>query len=191
MTMTTDIVLSEAQKIGGAVMLIVADRTELARFTNGEIDDETALGIVKMVEENLSLNTEKRLAALVWLASFHGEVIDQWLVDINEEYSPEDVLLAIDLLYEVGIRTRKGGLNEESTNMDSRDSVVSLLDFLKTYTEYQSAPELHIHSVERLWVVIEELGGLDEVLNIDNVDTLEDKYNDTDDEPGEETDEES
>jgi len=180
MTMTTDIVLSEAQKLGGAVELIVANRNELAKFTAGKVDDATALGLVKMVAENPTLNTEKRIAAIAWLASFHGEPIDQWLFDIHEEYQSEDILVVIDFLYEIAVRTGKGSPDEESVNIESRESVVSLLDFLEVYNEYQQHEELEIHSVESLNSVAEKLGGLVVISNIDTRDTLEEALSNTD-----------
>ena len=178
--MSAIVVVPAAKELGGALVRIMGDRTELERFIVGDANDDLIFSITKVVIENPDLNTDQRIGALLWVASFHGEVIDQWLVDLYEEYASEDILLVMDFLYEIAIRTQKGGLNEETVNIDSRESVVSLLDFLKVYEDFQEAEELKITSVPQFASVVDKLGGLNAVMDIDTRDTLEGALYNTD-----------
>ena len=174
--MSAIIAVPAAKELGGALVRIMADRKEIARYAAGAIDEETELAVTKMVVDNPDLNTENRIGAMLWLASFHGEVIDLWLIELNREYKSEDVLLVIDFLYEIAVRTGKGSLDETS-NDDSRQSVSYLLEFLEIYAQLDDQPD--IHTTERLSDLVEKLGGLDVVLDIDTRDALEAKLFDT------------
>lgn len=177
MAVVTDIVLFTAQKLGGALVRIMGDRKELERFAASKLDDETALAITKTVIENPELNTDKRIGSLLWLASFHGEPIDKWLIELSQQYTLEDILLVIEFLYEIAVRNGKDSLDEES-NEGSRESVEYLLEFLEIYRQLDNQPD--ILTIEKFSDLVEKLGGLNEVLGIDTRDALEAKLYDTD-----------
>jgi len=66
---------------------------------------------------------------------------------------------------------------DETSNDDSRQSVSYLLEFLEIYAQLGDQPD--IHTTERLSDLVDKLGGLDAVLDIDTRDALEAKLFDT------------
>lgn len=153
-----------------ALARIMGDRTVETQFAAYVLDDATRFAVTRMVEENPDLNTEDRVGALLWLTTFHGEEIDRWHIELSQEYEMEDILLVIDFLFETAVRTKKGSMGEDS-NADSRESVSQLLEFLELYRRLEAQPS--VRSVESFADLVDKLGGLNEVLDIDTVQKLE------------------
>jgi hypothetical protein len=103
------------RRVGGDLELVISnlpayvdERFPLDRFK------QIALG--RMVEARPSLNNEKDIAKIVDLLTFHGIDRDQ-MNDLNvllDNHGTDDVWVAINYLYEIGLRDRGVASEEES-----------------------------------------------------------------------------
>lgn len=103
------------RRVGGDLELVISnlpayvdERFPLDRFK------QIALG--RMIEARPSLNNEKDIAKIVDLLTFHGIDRDQ-MNDLNvllDNHGTDDVWVAINYLYEIGLRDRGIASEEES-----------------------------------------------------------------------------
>ena len=66
------------------------------------------IGIAELVREHPELNTEPRISTVVWAFSFHGIGMAQRkeFAELYNDYTPEEIGVALDYLYEAGMRSR-------------------------------------------------------------------------------------
>lgn len=103
------------RRVGGDLELVISnlpayvdERFPLDRFK------QIALG--RMIEARPSLNNEKDIAKIVDLLTFHGIDRDQ-MNDLNvllDNHGTDDVWVAVNYLYEIGLRDRGIASEEES-----------------------------------------------------------------------------
>lgn len=96
-----------AQKMGGAIVQVLGWEQHLV------LPASVQYAIGRAIVDNPRLNTEPRVDMIADMASHHGENVDRQLAELFGEYPVETVYAAIDFLYEVARRDRKGGERDE------------------------------------------------------------------------------
>ena len=156
---STELVLSpSAHKAGGAVAVILKDAKEIARYAAKDVTSKDRRAIGDLVAAYPELNSTKAVGGLLWLLSFHGERIGLWTEEQISEYSLEELLLVLELMYDTGVRTGEGSFFAVD-NEDSRDYVPLLLELRRNYQEARSVLDVDIETVEQLDWLVEALGG--------------------------------
>lgn len=156
---STALVLSpSAQKAGGAVAVILQNTTEIARYAAKGVTRKDRRAIGDLVAARPELNNTKAVGGLLWLLSFHGEQIGHWVEEQISEYSLEELLLALELLYDTGVRTGEGSFFA-GDNEGSRDYVPLLLELRRNYQEVRTSMDVDIETVDQLDWLVDALGG--------------------------------
>jgi len=175
-TTSTAIVLSpKAREVGGELARIFSDSTELARYTAGPLNRKDARAIGNAIVDYPELNTEHAIAMLAWWASFHGEPIGKWMDDLLSQYPVYDIDLALNYLYEEGIRARADSTLPDEDGFDAtREFVPQLLGLLENYKTVKELKRESEISLDQLVTLLGMLGGLKAIAEFfDNPERLE------------------
>lgn len=157
---TTQLVLSpKARRAGGALARIMSDTKEAERYAFGEVQGIQARAIGDLVVAYPQLNTDQAVGGLLWLTTFHAELIDAWMYSLMEDHSIEHVTLSIEYLYEVGKRSNAdSNLRNEAADLEvTREYVPLLLDLLEAHADLEE--EERIRTVDQLSSLVSVLGG--------------------------------
>jgi hypothetical protein len=117
---------------------------------------ESQAALVELVKRYPDLNTENRVDLVVDLMVFHGETLNQTLREFVGTYSAELVYLAIDTLYEAGVR----GCAPQGT-AQLVDSLEQLEEVLEILDEMSPQPESPAHAL----ALIEEAHALEHIFH--------------------------
>lgn len=149
--------------IGGALVRVTS---EIDAYTDDKFplrrDGQLALG--RLIEERPSLNTEPRVAMLVDVLSWHGVKDIEALGELIDEHGIDPVCVALDYLYEVGIRDHAEALEADDAYADTgsdqqHNSMEIVRSIVELITELESN-RLVIPSAEVLFEIIYQRGGL-------------------------------
>lgn len=143
-------------RVGGALEKVVSD-IEAYTDEHYPLTRNGQMALARMVEYRPELNSEARVALLVDALSYHGVNQRKEFTALVDRYDIEIVYLALDYLYEVGLRDRgtKASVSREKYNsMKYVRNVVELITRLRAMNAYVS-------DTESLNDIVYQLGGLD------------------------------
>lgn len=162
-----------AYEAGGALVRILSDPQEVARYANAALSDEQSYEIGDLVAEYGKLNTDGNVGSLIWLVSYHGVNVED-VEQLLEEYQPAYVYLAFEFLVEAGERTTAGTMyvGENEATFETVKSLVALLDI---YHDSNYSNEREVRSPEQLSDLVTRLGGLPSIDEFHTIELLEDE----------------
>lgn len=131
---------------GGAIVEVLGWEQHLVLSPQ----QQYAIGV--LVALNPLLNTEARIDMLADMAGFHGEQLDREVIDLIAEYGAETVYIAIDYLYEVARRDRRGDARERNEVKCERSELAKTAELIGVLERlgYETTPAVIEHLVRRL-----------------------------------------
>lgn len=150
------------QQVGGSLAEVLAWPHHLKVLSISQ-----KANISMIVDQNPSLNTERCVDMLADLAGVYKERLGPWFNLLVEESGLEDVHLAVEALYELGVCS----VGEMQT-MKERDQTSHPLELMLALMDRLRLVPHHFTEVEELAHLIERLGGWAEACNLHNDPTL-------------------
>jgi len=166
---------SKAQRVGGALAQIFNDTKEVESYAFGAVKSIQARAIGDLVVSHPKLNTHQSIGGLLWLSTFHGEEIGLWMDGLLEDnHSLDDIIIAIEFLYEVGKRSNaSSGVRDEEADLEvAREFVPPLVELLENHRQLQE--EQTIRSADSLATLVDHLGGLHQFRDHDSPERIAD-----------------
>ena len=144
------------QQVGGSLAEVLAWPHHLSVLSAGQ-----KLHISMIVHKNPSLNTERCVDMLADLAGVYKERLGPWFNRLVEENGLEDVHLAVEALYELGVCS----VGEMQT-MKEREQTIHPLEVMLALMDRLRLVSYRFTEVEELAHLIERLGGWAEACNL-------------------------
>lgn len=167
---TNDYLPMPAQRVGGELVKVLQD---LPAYTDARhpLTQQRQYALATLVEQNPQLNNEPSLSLLVDAFSYHDAASKEFR-ELIGRFGIDRVYIALELLYQIGLRSR-GDNRDENRAKRSRPRMVASLCELQVRL---AANDIDIDSEEALWEWVQSLGGLEAATDASDADIAKVRY---------------
>lgn len=144
-------------RVGGSLEQVV-QHIELYTDERYPLDRRSQIALARLIEGHTEFNNEKSVSLLVDALAWHGIKQGQEFNELLQQYDIQTMHLALDYLYEIGVRTH--GLDDDIVNEDKKyQSMAYVGRVAELLNRMQQL--IVVETVEELASAIYYLGGLD------------------------------